>query len=340
MKTRQSWCKVWRELTPVVMITVLLSGASGTQAAMILQYKFNGGGTAATGIGTSAVALPMAQWNGTTWVTADNHTSSGTGVSGLPGDRAYHDPSIVLDPNFAAGTANAHYFGGYAGAVDITGVKTLSAFTVQGWFKTHPGRPLGTDGTAQTLIGNLGSSTNDGGWAIRGLRTSQAGGLEFRFGELQSSLDHVSVTAPPGTYSETDEWLFFAATLDASTGAWEFFKGKAGSPVASVASGTTGALNGSAITASNAAFYIGNGGSESGAFLRGRAFDGFLDNMRVFDTVLNQGALEQLRQSDLTTVPEPGTALLLLIGLACCGRAFGAGRRPIRPGVVEFASHR
>jgi Concanavalin A-like lectin/glucanases superfamily len=298
-----------------VFLATLLSPMTAP-GATILQYQFNGSGTDAVGTGTAAVDLPMTRWDGTTWVSADNHTAAGTGVSGLPSDRAYHDPSLVLDPAFAAGTSNAHYFGGFAGNVDIAEVKTLSAITVQGWFKVAAGKPLGTDGTAQALIGNLGTSANDGGWAIRGLRTSTAGGLEFRFGELLSSLDHVSVMAPAGTYSETDEWVMFAATLDASTGAWQFFKGKAGSPVAGVASGTAGALNGGAITAPNSKFYIGNSGSESSAFLQGRAFNGSLDNMRVFDSILGLDELERFRQADLAGVPEPSTALMLLVGLA------------------------
>ncbi len=151
--------------------------------------------------------------------------------------------------------------------------------------------------------------------------------MEFRFGELLSSLDHVSVTAPAGSYSETGEWVMFAATLDATTGAWQFFKGKAGSPVASVASGTAGALNGMAITAPNSKFYIGNSGSESGSFLQARAFNGFLDDMRVFDSVLTAGELEQYRLADLANVPEPCAAWLLVLGLAVSS----VGKRPIRP---------
>lgn len=305
----------------MVVVAVLLLGPTRAQATIILQYKFNQTGTNAIGTGNTAVNLPMTRWDGVTWNSADNHAADGSGVSGLPEDRAYFDPSTVLDPVETAGTSNSHYYGGFAGNVSIPEVQALTALTVQGWFKTAAGKPIGTDGTASALVGNLGNSSNDGGWVVRGQNTANAGRLELRFGELMSSLDHVTVASNAAAYSETNEWVFFAVTLNASDGAWQFFKGTTSSAVAGAGSGATGALNGGALTTSNRNFYISNSNSESSKWSQGRAFPGSLDNIRVFNTVLSQSEMEGWRQLDLLNIPEPATfALCLVISAALLPR--------------------
>jgi hypothetical protein len=108
--------------------------------------------------------------------------------------------------------------------------------------------------------------------------------------------------------------VFFAATLDATTGDVKFYKGTTTSAVAAAGGSTVGALIGSAITMSDRNFYVGNSGSESSAWLQGRAFLGSLDNVRVFSSVLDSEALESFRQADLSPVivPEPSSGLMLL----------------------------
>lgn len=281
--------------------------------------------------GTSgAGSLPMSKWNGTTWESNDNHAAAGTGLTGVETDRAYRDSSVVLGTQ-NPGTSNAHYFGGFAGGLNVNAAQSLTAFTATGWFKVDADKPLGTDGTAQTLMGNLGNSTNDGGWAVRSRGTSTAGAMEFRFGKDDFTANHISVFAPNGTYSETNEWVFFAVLLDANNnGYWEFFKGTTTMEVASVVSGMTGPLVGGALTLSNRNFYIGNLASESSEWFQGRAFNGFLDNMRVFNSALTTAELEEIRMADLglggasvagLAAPEPSSLVLCaIVGIVAVGR--------------------
>lgn len=274
-----------------------------------------------------AGAIPMMKWDGATWVANDNHGAAGTGLTGAQGDRSYRDPSVILGTAQTPGTSNAHFYGGFAGGLNVDAAQSLTALTATGWFKVEAGKPLGTDGTAQTLIGNLGNSTNDGGWTIRSRGSSTAGAMEFRFGKDDFTANHISVYAPNGTYSETGEWVFFAVSLDSnSNGRWEFFKATTTTEVSSVVSGMTGPLVGGAVTLSNRNFYIGNGASESSEWFQARAFNGDLDNMRVFDSVLTLQELEALRKADLniagggsltsTTTPEPSSFFLAAIVVA------------------------
>lgn len=291
-------------------------------------WRSNFGAAAGTGF------LPMTEWNGSTWVTSDNHGAAGSGLTGMPSDRSYHDTSVVLGTAQAPGTSNAHFYGGYAGGLNVEAAQAMTALTATGWFKVETGKPLGTDGTAQTLMGNLGNSSNDGGWTIRSRGTSTAGGMEFRFGKDDFTANHISVFAPNGTYSETDEWVFFAVSFDAnSNGSWEFFKGTTTSSVTSVITGQTGPVVGGALTLSNRNFYIGNLASEGAEWFQARAFNGQLDNMRVFNSVLTLENLEAVRTADLagtglggslSAVPTPEPASVILCAMAV---AFAVARR-------------
>jgi hypothetical protein len=264
-------------------------------------WMSNFGAAAGTG------SLPMTKWDGSTWITNDNHGTASSGLTGTESDRSYHDTSTILGTAQTPGTSNAHYYGGYAGGLNVEAAQTMTALTATGWFKVAAGKPLGTDGTAQTLLGNLGNSSNDGGWAIRSRGTSTAGAMEFRFGKDDFTANHISVFAPNGTYSETDEWVFFAVSLDAANnGNWQFFKGTTASAVTSVASGMTGALIGGALTYSNRNFYIGNLASEGAEWFQARAFNGQLDNMRVFNSVLTIEDLETVRMTDLMAAGSGG----------------------------------
>jgi hypothetical protein len=282
-----------------LLLAAGLAGAAHAQTP-IVEYRFNETGMDAVDSGTALVNLPMHQWDGTTWNPADNHSAASTGVSGAATDRAYHDPSIMLDPGQTAGSANSHYFGGYAGNLMVEQVQGLAAITVQGWFKPPAGKKLGeVDGSYGALVGGLGNSTNDSGWVIRTLTTAEAGTLEFRYGEEAFSLDHRSVLSTAGIYSEIDQWVFFAATLDAVTGNVQFFKGTTTAAVTAAGTGNQGSLDMNIIKVSNRPFFIGNQQSEGLQWARGRAFNGDLDNIRVFGSVLTEAQLEAIRANDL-----------------------------------------
>lgn len=287
----------WADISDVVRQQALAPNPPGMP---IVEYNFNEGGSRTNSNGKLYNTLLLRRWNGTNWNVADNHSPDGNGVSGMSGDHAYYDPSVTLAAGQTPGSSNSHFYGGYAGGVALSQVNEVSQLTVQGWMKMPAGKPLGTDGTASAIMGNLGSSSNDGGWVVRGQRTSTAGTLEFRVGELQSTLDHVTITSSPAAYSETDQWVFFAVTLDATTGKVQFFKGTSESTLIPAGGSTVGPLVGNKITLSDRNFYIGNSGSESLEWFQGRAFAGLLDNLRVFDRTLNMAELEAYRLADVS----------------------------------------
>jgi hypothetical protein len=298
-----------RVMTLCVASVVMTTNAVNAQTP-ILQYQFNETGTDAIDSGSALVNLPMTQWNpiGPAWDSADNHSAEGSGVSGAATDRAYHDPSVVYDDFTATGPPADldHNYGGYAGGLNVTQVQSLAALTVQGWFKPPAGKMVGdSQGSYGALIGNLSNSSTDGGWIVRTQTSATAGTLELRYGEEVVSSDHRTVSSTLGVYSETDQWVFFAATLDAVTGDVQFFKGTSTTAVAAAGSGNMGSLGGGTIKLSNRSFYIGNSNSESSAYGRGRAFSGDLDNLRVFDSVLTSSQLDQIRQTDLLPPPLP-----------------------------------
>jgi Concanavalin A-like lectin/glucanases superfamily len=268
--------------------------------APIVEFRFNGGGPRSVSSGSLYTTLMHRQWDGTSWSIAENHSPDASGVSGLPGDRAYNDPSVILGGGQAPGSANAHYFGGFAGGARLQNGNDLEKFTVQGWFKAPAGQPLGTDGSYSALIGNLGSSSNDGGWVVRTRQSASAGTLEFRFGENASTLDHSTASSTAGAFAETDQWVFFAVTLDVAIGRVEFFKGTTTTGIEAAGASTVGPLLGGMIASSDRNFYIGNVGSEGGEWFQARAFNGLLDNLRVYDRILSSAELDQLRRADIT----------------------------------------
>jgi Concanavalin A-like lectin/glucanases superfamily len=330
MGTIRSRTWTMKAIVPAITLVTAFLASASVQSAPVLQYLFNETGTDAIGSGSAPVTLPMTRWvSANNWTTADNHAADGSGVSGLPGDRAYYDPSLALDPGQTPGFPNSHYFGGFAGGLDVTEAQELPALTVQGWFKAPAGKPLGVgDGSYGTLIGNLGSSSV-GGWNIRGQSTLHPSGqLEFNYSKGAVSLARVTVVSDAGAYSETNEWVYFALTANPASGEIQFYKGTASQPVALAGGGNPGPLSSDIISLSNKDFYLGNSGSEGAQWFQARAFDGLLDNMRVYNTVLSLNELEMVRQRDLlNVVPEPSTLIVLLGVFALLPRVRWHSRR-------------
>ena len=179
---------------------------------------------------------------------------------------------------------------------------------MQGWLKAPTGEPIGEG--ESTLVGNLGSPTNDGGWALktRNGSASNFGRLSFWVGEVEFTENHAIRILSDQVYTETDEWVFFAMTYSTSGfGDVTFYRGTTDDTVVQAGSGLSDILIDNQIALSNRSFYIGNGGNEGGEWFQGRAFNGMLDNIRVYDRVLDMNELEQLRLTDLApTLGVPG----------------------------------
>jgi hypothetical protein len=137
------------------------------------------------------------------------------------------------------------------------------------------------------------------------------GRLSFWAGTVDFTGDFAYRVMSDPVYTETDQWVFFAMTYTpgANFGEVQYFKGTTTSAVTTAGTNYTDTLLNGAIASSDRGFYIGNGGNEGGAWFQGRAFNGKLDNMRVFNSVLTPAEIEALRQADLApTLPAPPAA--------------------------------
>ena len=304
-----------RGLATVVWPIVLFSTHAVADPTPVLQYTFNETGPVAVGTGSTAVDLPMSKWNGSTWVTNDNHGAAGTGVSGLAGDRAYYDTSLSY---INLGNQDSHFMGGFSGSHPLESVENLTALTIQGWFRTPAGQPLGIG--ESTLIGNMGFSENHGGWklATRGdTQPDHVGRLSFFTGAVDFTNNFAIRVVSDPVFTETDQWVFFAMTYTPGEnfGQVDYYKGTTSSAVTTAGTNFTDTLTNGAIKHSDSGFYIGNGGNESSQWYQGRAFNGKLDNMRVYNTVLTPSEIESLRQADLApSLPGPTAAPAMVSG--------------------------
>jgi hypothetical protein len=185
-------------------------------------------------------------------------------------------------------------------ASDYDSVDALSSFTISGWFN------------AATVVNNNArfAENRDGsnnGWLL------YAGAA----GRLYMQIDGVpAVPAPSASWSETNQWVFFAVSYDGSLTAnnLQFYKGTTSTPVTAVGSALT--LNAAAVNGDAGFFVVGNSTTQGSGFIR--PVDGLLDNIRLQGGTGNTGVatlaeLEAFRQVDV--IPEPSTMLLCIAGL-------------------------
>jgi hypothetical protein len=214
---------------------------------------------------------------------------------------------------------------------------TLSQFTVTFWFKVGDDYSASVSSTAGYRLLGLGpSGTTDGPTASGGL------GIQLRPGSTSNPLRlDVSSKGNSGTsggvaaVASPTEWNFVALSFDGlstlgnnssaqntATGGASMINGqlyRGNDQVASTPSRfaipmTTGGLN--AATANDGPYVLGN----SAALLlfnrigtaSDRNFDGFFDDIRIYDTVLNVSEVNAVR---LEAIPEPNSCILMVIGL-------------------------
>ena len=226
---------------------------------------------------------------------ADLRSKAGMGVSGAGDDFAF-------DNTAASAMCGA---GGRAGGPQLLGAKQsrFHSFTIQGWFRTPAGRPIGG---GAVLVGHRGDSSGFELYA----RTN--GTLTLWFGDGLTGRQVVT----PQVYTESGRWVFFAVSfamatkadpdngVQAAPGRVTFYKGTARTPVRqvhTVASTEWMPVSGAGL----GAFAIGARPDGS------RAFRGRLDNIRIYHAadgtppteplagIVNLAALEKLRRTDL-----------------------------------------
>lgn len=260
-------------------------------AAPVPVYEFTFNETGSTAANTGSLNADGTLMN-SSGVATDLHSADGTGVTGLPGDRAFDNTAST-----AMGSS------GTGGRVDIAAATSLhgaEAITIVGWFKTAGETPIGS----AAYLFDLGT-TGGGNAGLTLVGDSNASVRLNVYGQTASGSQFVVSAA--NSFTETEEWIFIAATYDSTVSGEhnvKIYKGTLNDAVQLVASGeiTVGKLS----TTASKTVAIGN---VSGGAIR--PFDGFIDDLRVYDAALDLTELESLRSSAL---PEPASAALIAAG--------------------------
>jgi hypothetical protein len=185
----------------------------------------------------------------------------GSGVSGKPGDRAY-------DNSVATGTASDGIFK----LDDAPGARGLGQMTVALWYRHKDGKLPGEGARLADFGGN---------WLFFSDAPARLAARVPTSGPGQS--------APNGSYPN-EGWVFAAFSYDEPSGTVRYFRGTPEEPVVEVVARESFTER----MKSNATpLHFGNNHDLN------RAFAGWLDAIKVFDTALDAAQLEKIRQTDL-----------------------------------------
>lgn len=290
-----------------VVASMLLAGTICTSKSdgQILEFKFNGTGTTSTSTGTSPTVVTFYD---ITESEADLHSAAGLGVAG---DIAGH-PDFGTDRAFdnTATLGQAQSPGGIAVNLTDTSVAELDSWTVTGWYKSE-NEPVGGGGTVlfqspprftpNTPEDNAMFQGEHGigfeGFAVRG---ATANGFRTTVNGSNIALGDAA------EWPDVNTWVFFAVTYDGTgaVGNLNYYRGyrnaseSGANPVETTLTAFGTHLLGSTLYAEGIAM-----GNRVDDF--SRAFDGWLDNMRVFgsrdggDGALSIEQVEALRAYDM-----------------------------------------
>ncbi|MDR1279396.1 MAG: LamG domain-containing protein [Opitutaceae bacterium] len=292
-----------RFIHAMLLAVTLATGAVSVFAAVtvpapLLEFLFNEAsgttttGTTTTGTGSGSTGT-VATYQDSTGAAASLHSADTFGVSGQAGDYAFDNTAST--GMGSAGTGGRVYAGNVATAQGLT------SFTLQGWFYSD----TQINGAARLLDDQSGGAQ---GFGLR---------ADNNAGRLVLTVNSTSSAASAASYTQTNQWVFFAVTYDGSqtSSNVNFYIGTTTSGVSLVGTHT---LNAGQSQANLLPLVIGNStGSNNASNINNRPFDGYLDNIRVYGSVndntgvLGIAQLEAIRSSDVTPVPEPVTTALL-----------------------------
>ncbi len=270
--------------------------------AQIFVFNFNDSGTTTASGATNAQFIFRDGSTPPVYSPMDLHGAPGSGVSGLPGDRAFDNGSSTFLSN--GGRAEV-------AAADAAVLNGLSSFTIAGWYHTSNDKSW----AGARLVERNGGTNNQFSLFFS---TGSTGGASAK---LSISIGTSALAATVGSEELTalgalDTWIFFAVTYDGTLAEdnVRFYYGTTTSSVTQI--GTALTLNAGSLGTTSTALEIGNNSVGS------RPWDGHLDNIRIYGAtggsdqgVLDLAQLETLRKVD--AIPEPSTvALLITAGLS------------------------
>jgi len=227
-----------------------------------------------------AAATPIFEerFNETGTVELVNGAELGPGLSNKPEDKAYSARAEAPDPAQPQPGAVVHDPAGLSG--------DLSQFTMTLWYKCN------------REIQDPDSLIHLGGFY---LLWDKARGLTMRLG-LPSGSGSFSnwfsagIKGPVTPANAVDEWIFYAITWDYDAKACIIYQGTATAPVA-VAGERHGFEVGGPVRGGLTKL-IGNNMDGRTKSAGGRPFSGQIDNIRIYDKVLDQNAIEAIRSAD------------------------------------------
>lgn len=263
---------------------LVMLGLAGAQASLLIHYDFDeASGSTVVNNGSLGDSV-MYDASGTP---ADVRTADGDGVSGQAGDRAF-DPS-----GYTLGSAAPRVQTSYT----TTGV---TSFTLTLWFNKAK---------------STGSGSNDYPWLID-YRASTTQRLDLFYIQSDSVFNlKLATSGGAGTedfasanFDDVGDWVFFAATYDASDLNNNNLIMYKGTPTTSASAVDTFDAGAHSFNYTAAPFTVGNNSANN------RGFEGQMDNVRIYDEVLTSSQVEAIRAGEL--IPEPATLTLLLGALA------------------------
>lgn len=313
-------------------------GAGAAQAALttpILEYTLNTAddttalpsGAAVINSGSAGAPGNLTMFGpGNPGTSTNLFSTDGGGVSGLLGDRSLNNTVSTAMGNQGTTYASPNRGPRATNDADNGILNGRTALTITGWVKTEAGQTW--RGLSQVWAGDAGSFMN--------VRSDSAGGkIEFEF---TTTAGLARIRSDNADWTAQNAWMFFAVTWDGTNGAVSMYS-KDGlnqiqaSPATyfsgSAAVQGTGAIFDSTQTAGTPLATYGLAlGNQGGYALR--PFDGWIDNVRVFDSVLNAADLQSIVNSDLQNVPVPEPQAVTLIVVAAGAMQCGLLRRSRR----------
>lgn len=272
-----------------LLAVICISAPLAAEAAPLYQWKFDG-----------AVGTPYVTSGGGTLVANGTANFAATGVSGLAGDNAL---SLTNAYTGGTGAGNSAFAGG---ANVLTGVGTLSTFTITMWVNLTTGdlanfpRLLELGNTATPDSGSnpgVNMLVNNGNLEIGvNSRTAQipagfsAGNWRFiAFSYDGGTTNPYFSTANNALYAVANNAVVLTGTTTASVAV-------VGSNGLNTGAPTFGITPGPAAISATATLYLGNRSDG------GRGFTGSMDDVRIYNTELTIAQLEAIR---LESAPPP-----------------------------------
>lgn len=255
---------------------LLLSAGFATASSEkpLLELRLDGSGHFSESSGSVAMTAEMLGEEGEA---TDLHGPQGSGVSGLPADRAFNNTAASQ----MGGNSEHPGHGGILTMPAADLFRRLDSFTLQGWYKA--------DGVPPGTFARLVTSSK-----VNLYFTPE--GLQLKVGNSQEAGSALCVAE---AYQTEGAWVFFAVTYDSTRPQdnVQFFAGSKEMPVKLVQTSTLD--HGPISSSSNGTVVFGN--TEE----RGRPFKGWLDNLRFWGEArggagaLSMPELEKYRSVDL-----------------------------------------